>query len=390
MAVKLLMPKLGLNMVEGQITQWVKKEGDEVKKGDILYVVETDKVTNEVEAPENGNLVKILVKEGEVVPVRQVVGIIAGEDEKIDFNSLMSEAIPGAGAVHPQSQPAAVGYAPTSMTAPAVTGQVMASPLAKRLAAEHGIDLATIKSSGPGGRINTEDVEKAIADKSTDSPASELPGRVVSLTGVRKVVAERMTLSASTIPMVTLNCMLDVTSLVNYREELKKIGVAKPEIPGYNAIIAFLVAKVLREFPYLNASFTEKGIRLLDVVNIGVAADTPEGLLVVVIRDTDKKGVGDINYELNALVERALNHKSAPQDLGGSTFTITNLGMAGVDSFNPLINPPEAGILGINRFVEKEGSYTATFSLTFDHRVIDGAPAAQFLQRMGELISVFK
>ena len=398
MAVKLLMPKLGLNMVEGQVTERVKKEGDLVKKGDAIYIVETDKVTNEVEAPENGKLVKILVNEGEVVPVRQVVGILASEGEEVDINALMAESMPGSAAVIPSNQPAAVEKSATPVTASPLGGQVLASPLAKRLAAEKGINLAEIKGSGPGGRITTEDIERAIASTGTSNSSDELPGRLIPLAGVRKVVAERMTLSAKTVPMVTLNSELDVTAAVNYREGLKNASKEKSEIPGYNAILAYLSAKALKKFPYLNASFTDKGIRLIDVVNIGVAVDTPEGLLVVVVRDADKKSVMEVNSELNALAERAQNHKSAPSDLGGSTFTITNLGMAGVDSFNPIINPPEAGILGIGRFTEKEivnegkahHGFAAIFSLTFDHRVIDGAPAARFLQHLNELIKELK
>jgi pyruvate dehydrogenase E2 component (dihydrolipoamide acetyltransferase) len=398
MAVKLLMPKLGLNMVEGQVTEWKKKEGDQVKKGEAIYTVETDKVTNEVEAPENGKLIKILVKEGEVVPVRQVVGILAGEGEEVDINALMAETMPGSAAVNPSNQQAAAEKATATIVASSMGGSIMASPLAKRLAAEKGINLAEVKGSGPGERITTEDIEKAIASTGPSSLSGELPGRIIPLVGVRKVVAERMTLSAKTIPMVTLNSELDVTAAVNYREALKKAGLEKSEIPGYNAIFAYLSAKALKEFPYLNASLTDKGIRLIDVVNIGIAVDTPEGLLVVVLRDADKKSVLEINSELIALAERAQNHKSAPSDLGGSTFTITNLGMVGVDSFNPIINPPEAGILGIGRLNEKEivnegkvhKGFSAIFSLTFDHRVIDGAPAARFLQLLNELIIKFK
>jgi pyruvate dehydrogenase E2 component (dihydrolipoamide acetyltransferase) len=398
MAIKLIMPKLGLNMVEGQLTEWKKKEGDEIKKGETLYIVETDKVTNEVESPENGKLVKILVKEGEVVPVRQVVGILAGEGEQVDISALMAETMPGKEAVKPFSQAATTGNATVTMVAAAMTGQILASPLAKRLATENDIDLTLVKGSGPGGRITTEDIEKVITNKGTNSSASEISGRLMPVTGVRKVVAERMALSANTIPMVTLNSRLDVTPLVKAREALKKAGKEKSEIPGYNTIIAFLVAKALKEAPYLNASYTDKGIRLMDAVNIGVAVDTPEGLMVVVVKDADKKSLEEINSDLSSLADRALNHKSAPTDLGGSTFTITNLGMVGVDSFNPIINPPEAGILGIGRFIEneaiKEGKvlpgYSATFSLTFDHRVIDGAPAARFLQKLGELIKEFK
>jgi len=279
----------------------------------------------------------------------------------------------------------------------AASEQIMASPLAKRLAAEKGIDLAKIDGSGPGGRITTEDIEKAIKSKVVDNSINDLPGRLVQLSGVRKVIAERMTFSAKTVPMVTLNSELDVTSIVNYREGLKNAGKDKSEIAGINAIIAMHTAKALTEFQFLNASFTERGIRLMDTVNIGVAVDTPEGLMVVVVKDADKKSLEAINSELNALAERALNHRSAPIDLGGSTFTITNLGMVGVDSFNPIINPPEAGILGIGRFIQKEEikdgkklkEFSAIFSLTFDHRVIDGAPAARFLQRLGELIKDF-
>ncbi len=394
MAVKLLMPKLGLNMVEGQVTQWIKKEGDLVKKGDVIYIVETDKVTNEVEAPENGKLVKILIKEGEVVPVRQVVGILAGEGEEVDINAFLVETQPGLAIATASNQPSTAVKSSTPIAAPSSGGQVMASPLAKRLAAEKGIDLAKINGSGPGGRITTEDIENAAALSGTSSTASEFPGKLVPLAGVRKIVAERMSLSAKTIPMVTLNSELDVTFAVAYRNGLKNAGKEKSEIPGYNAIFAYLSAKALKEFLYLNATFTDKGIRLIDVVNIGVAVDTPEGLLVVVVRDADKKNLMEVNSEINSLAVRAQNHKSAPSDLGGSTFTITNLGMAGVDSFNPIINPPEAGILGIGRFTEKDivkdgkthHGFTAIFSLTFDHRVIDGAPAARFLQRLNELI----
>jgi len=398
MAIKLLMPKLGLNMVEGQVTEWVKKEGDLVKKGDAIYIVETDKVTNEVEAPENGKLVKILVKEGEVVPVRQVVGILASEGEEVDIETLLGESTPGSAPINQFTMSAVAEKVRELVALPPSGGQVMASPLAKRLAAEKGINLAEISGSGPGGRVTIEDIEKAIVPSGSGTISGELPGRLIPLAGVRKVVAERMTLSAKTVPMVTLNSELEVTAAVIYRDGLKNAGKEKSEVPGLNAIFAYLSAKALKEFPYLNATFTDKGIRLIDVVNIGLAVDTPEGLLVVVVREADKKSVMEINSELNALAERALNHKSAPSDLGGSTFTITNLGMAGVDSFNPIINPPEAGILGIGRFLEKEitkdgkthHGFTAVLSLTFDHRVIDGAPAARFLQRLNELIKELK
>ena len=397
MATKLIMPKLGLNMVEGLLAEWLKKEGEEVKKGEIIYVVETDKVTNEVEAPEDGVLLHIFVKEGEVVPVRKAVGMLAKPGEQVDLNAVLADdvgQVPAAGVLSAEKPAPAAGSQPQ---APATGGQVLASPLVKRMAAEKGIDLAAVVGSGPGGRIMAEDIEKFSARAAAPRGEGALPGRLVPLSGVRKVVAERMALSAQSMAMVTLNSELDVTRLVELRSQQKKAGVNPDEIPGYNAVLVALTARALRQHPYLNASFTGQGIQLYDVAHIGVAVDSPEGLLVVVVRGADQKNAAQIHSELGAMVERALNRKNMPEELKGSTFTITNLGMFGVDSFNPIINPPESGILGIGRFVEKdvleEGAirraHRAIFSLTFDHRVIDGAPAARFLQTLQEHINQY-
>ena len=395
MAIKLIMPKLGLNMVEGELTQWLKKEGDPITKGEIIYIVETDKVANEVEAPEDGVLFKILVDEGEVVPVRKVVGILAKQGEQVNLDEILEEE-------KGTTPKPATGKKPAEMpssSSPSVanSGQVLASPLVKRMAAEKGIDLGMVKGSGPGGRIMAEDLEKAAGSGKSQGMTFDIPGKLVPFTHVRKVIAERMVRSANAMAMVTLNSELDVSSLENFRKKKKSEGKDKSDIPSINAIVISLVAKAIKEFPYLNASFTEQGIRLHDVVNIGLAVDTAEGLLVVVVHDADSKTVREIQTELTQLVDRAQNHKSTQEDMSGSTFTVTNLGMYGVNSFNSIINPPEAGILGICRFVEKdviiEGKsqrkHVANFSLTFDHRLIDGAPAARFLQRLGELISKF-
>ena len=398
MPVKLLMPKIGLNMVEGQIIEWVVKEGESVKKGDVMYVIETDKVTNDVEAPQDGVLLKILVPVQKVVKVREVVGILAGQNEDVDLESVMKkirsdrnqkeETKFKTDEISEQSQKAA---------SDGKTGEILASPLAKRFAAQNDIDLSGVKGSGPGGRIKMEDIEKLIKEEVGGKEEGTLPGKIIPLVGVRKVTAERMAFSAATMAMVTLNSELDVTSLVSYREVLKKAGKDKKEIPSYNAMLVFLTARVLKEFPYLNVSFINSGIKLVEPVNIGLAVDTSEGLMVVVVRKADRKSVDQIHKELNILAERTQNHRGKPEDLEGSTFTITNLGMYGIDTFTPIINPPEAAILGICRFVEKDvlmdgqnkRRYMANFSLTFDHRVIDGAPAARFLQRLGESIAQF-
>jgi len=390
------MPKIGLNMVEGQITEWVVKEGESVKKGDVMYVIETDKVSNDVEAPQDGVLLKILVPAQKVVQVREVVGILAGQNEVVDLASVMKkfyddrnqkeETKLKTAEISKQSQKAAND---------GKIGEILASPLAKRFAGQNDIDLSGVKGSGPGGRIKMEDIEKLIKEKGSGKEEGALTGKIIPLAGVRKVVAERMAFSTNTMAMVTLNSDLDVTSLVAYRENLKKASKDKKEIPGYNAMLVFLTARMLKEFPYMNASFTNSGIKLIDVVNLGLAVDTSEGLMVVVVRKADQKSVGQIHRELNLLTERAQNQRSAPEDLEGSTFTITNLGMYGIDAFTPIINPPEAAILGVCRFVEKDvlikgqnkRRTMANFSLTFDHRVIDGGPAARFLQRLGELIA---
>jgi len=395
MAIKLLMPKLGLNMVEGQLTEWLKKEGDQVKQGEAIYTVETDKVTSEVEAQQDGVLAKVLVNEGDTVPVRKVVGILAEEGEEVDLGALLIEEkeTGSGGGTKPEKKEEAKPEARSSSHAGGEP--VLASPLAKRLAAQNGIDLNEVRGSGPGGRINVEDVEQAIAGGKLEPEEGELTGRVVPMKGIRKVVSDRMSQAAKDMAMVTLHATLDVTSLVSFRNSEKEKGKRKEEIPGYNAILASLVAKALKEFPYLNARFTQEGIRLIDPVNIGVAVDTEDGLTVVVVPDTDKKKISDIQKDLTEMVERALAHKSKPEDLGNGTFTITNLGMYGVDGFTPIINPPQSGILGIGQFAKKrpeggkENAFQAVFSLTFDHRVIDGAPAARFLQRLGEIIVNF-
>ncbi len=398
MPVKLLMPKIGLNMVEGQIIEWVVKEGESVKKGDVMYVIETDKVTNDVEAPQDGVLLKILVPVQKVVQVRGVVGILAGQNEDVDLESVMKEIRSDRNQKEETKfKTAEISKQSQKAASDGKTGEILASPLAKRFAAQNDIDLSGVKGSGPGGRIKMEDIEKLIKEEVGGKEEVTLPGKIIPLVGVRKVAAERMAFSAATMAMVTLNSELDVTSLVSYREVLKKAGKDKKEIPSYNAMLVFLTARVLKEFPYLNASFINSGIKLVEPVNIGLAVDTSEGLIVVVVRKADQKSVDQIHKELNILTKRTQNHRGKPEDLEGSTFTITNLGMYGIDTFTPIINPPEAAILGICRFVEKDvlmdgqnkRRYMANFSLTFDHRVIDGAPAARFLQRLGESIAQF-
>jgi len=393
MPIKIRMPKIGLNMMEGTINEWMVKEGQSVKKGDVLYVVETDKITNDVQSPAEGIIYKILVNESEVVPVKKIVAVLAQPGEEIDLSQYLKDDT----VEKKQSFDKKVkqnAERDSEQSTALVSGQVLTTPYVKRLAAKEGIDLKTIEGSGPNGRILSKDIARLIESKQGKENEGNLPEKKVPLNSVRKVVAKRMAEAAATIPMVTLNSTLDVTPIATYRENRKKSQNEQSNIPSLNAIIISVTSKALIAHPYLNASFEKGNIRLITPIHIGLAVNTQEGLKVVVIRNADEKSIDNIHQEVSVLTERAQNNQSIPKDLTGSTFTVTNLGMFGIDSFNPIINPPEAGILGIGKFSKRESSkgesednnFHAIFSLTFDHRVIDGAPAAQFLQNIQEHI----
>ncbi len=384
-----VMPKLGLNMTEGLLVEWLKKEGDPVKKGDLLFSVETDKITTEAEANVDGVLAKILVQGGETVPVRTVVGLITAPGEMLTVEPERApvkedEAV---STVSKPSEPAA------SRRTGQFQGAVLASPIAKRVAAEKGIDLATVKGSGPDGRISLEDVELALQEQSVIPAEKPATGRDVKIEGVRAVIAERMLASTQTTAQVTLHMETDVSAMVAYRQKFK--AAVAQDVPSYNAILASVTAKTLKELPYMNAVQEGNVIKTLERVNMGVAVDADAGLMVVVVPDADKKDAVEIQAELTPLIERALSRKSLPDDLSGGTFTITNLGNFGVEGFTPIINPPEMAILGVGRIIEKlvilEGKVAQrpmmTLSLTFDHRLVDGAPAARFLQTLAEKLA---
>ena len=384
-----VMPKLGLNMTEGLLVEWLKKEGDPVKKGDLLFSVETDKITTEAEANVDGVLAKILVKGGETVPVRTVVGLITAPGEVL-ANDHLPVAVEKGEAVNPMQESASLSVSQVSSQS---RGPVMASPIAKRMAAEKGIDLAMVKGSGPDGRISLEDVERAWQEMSAGSAAKPAAGKDVKIEGVRAVIAERMLASSQTTAQVTLHMEIDVSAMTVYRQNLKAAAVK--EVPSYNAILASVTAQALKEHPYMNAVQEGKVIKTLEHVNVGVAVDTEAGLVVVVVPDTDRKDPQAVQAQLTPLIERALARKSLPDDMSGGTFTITNLGGFGVEGFTPIINPPEMAILGVGRIVEKlvilEGKVAQrpmmTLSLTFDHRLVDGAPAARFLQTLANKLA---
>lgn len=415
MAKLIVLPKLGLTMTEGTIARWYKSEGDEVKVGDILYDLETDKLTNEIECRNDGIIRKIFVQEGDKVPCLAPVAIIAGADEDI------SDLMPAGSAPEVKEEPKAEAVAAAVPEPPRANAP--ASPAAKKLAKEKGIDIALVTGTGPGGRITIEDVEKytpvqeamplkasPVAEKLAEEKGIDLKdvpaeGRImkadveklipkaeaggeerIKMTGMRKVIAKRMAESWNTCPTVTFDISVDVTNMDHLRELLKK-----EEVPvSYTDIIAFMAARTLLEFPLVNSSVDGTDIILKKYVNLGIAVALDDGLLVPVIKDADKKGLKELSTELRLLATDARAGRLGPDSLTGGTFTITNLGMFGIESFSPIINLPEVAILGVNAIKDVVvpdccGFTTKKFmglSLTADHRVVDGSVAAQFLARL--------
>jgi len=363
------MPRLSLTMKEGTVVQWFKKEGDMVKKGEPLVEVLSEKVTYEVEAPASGILRKILAEEGIEVPVAGTLGIITAPDEELPEIEVVAAA--------PVVEVEEAVAVPERKVLERVEERIIASPAAKRLAKEHGIDLAQVRGTGPEGRIVEEDVRSLIEEAKAMPRVRE----VVPLTGIRKTAAERVSLSARTAPQSTITMEVDMSNMAKLREKVQV---------SYTDMLVKAVAKALAEHPIINSTLEKGQIKVFADINIGVAVATEMGLIVPVIRNANGKSLTEIASTLKELVEKAKQSKLAKEELTGGTFTITNLGMYGVDVFTPIINPPETAILGVGRVAEKPVVVeekivvrpTMQLSLTFDHRVVDGAPAAQFLQKV--------
>ena len=414
MATELLMPKLGLTMTEGTIDEWKKKVGDPVQKGEIIYSVATDKLTNDVESECDGVLLKILVQEGETVPCKTLVGWVGAAGEAVpDAAGEAAPAAPAAEAPKAESAGGAVaapapgraapatgykgvvvardvlGFTPAAApAAEAPKADVKASPLAEKLAGDLGIDLNAVKAAH--GRVLAEDILRYLAE--TREKAAEEPAReeVKPMSGMRKAIARNMLASVQTSPTVTFNLGIDMSEMKRYREQLK----AKEIKVSYTDLLVKFVAKALTEFPLLNCSVQDNKIVYKHYVNMGVAVALDNGLVVPNIQDADKKSLTEISAEVKELAKLAREGKLPPEKLQGGTFTITNLGMYGIESFTPIINQPEVAILGVNtmedKVVVRNGEMVIrpimNLSLTADHRVVDGSVAAQFLQRVKALM----
>ena len=278
------------------------------------------------------------------------------------------------------------------------TTRLKASPLARRLAKEHGVDLSLIAGSGPDGRIVRDDVLQAASTApkipAVEAPALQQAGEVIAMDGIRGIIAERMTLSLQTNASVTLHTEVDATAFAELRGMLNDKLQAREVKITYTDLLVKVVASALLEHPRLNATLTDEGIHLLPDINIGVAVALEDGLVVPVVRNADKERLSEISEQVKNFAERARSNQLTPGELQGGTFTITNLGNFGVDAFTPIINPPESAILGVGRILKKPVVHEdeivvrsmLTLSLTFDHRVVDGAPAAQFLQTVSDCI----
>ena len=404
MADVVSMPKLGFDMAEGTLVRWVKLEGETVNKGDILAEIETDKATVEVESSFAGVVHKHLVEQGSVVPVGTPIAIIAAPGEQVEDipTTQPAQEVP-AQAQTPQTAPAAPVQPAATPTAPA--GPVKASPLARRMATEQGLDIHTLRGSGPGGRIVKRDVESALKSipasfplKPATPPAkmtsTAIPGdETVPVDRLRAAIGRRMVESKQQVPHFYATHACRVDELMSLR---KKINSTLPEGEkiSVNDFIIKAAGLALRRYPNLNASLNGDVILRHGDVNVGVAVAVPGGLLTVVNRNTDQKPLRVISREVREMVTRARDGKVRPDDIEGSTFSISNLGMFDVDSFVAIINPPEAAILAVGSVQEvpvvEDGQIkpgmVLKITLSADHRITDGAEAAQFLQAMAEYL----
>lgn len=438
MTTEVLVPPLGQTVDTVTLVTWYKDEGETVAQGDPLFAIETDKATLDVEAPASGVLCRVTAQPGDAVQVLSPIALIAapgevvaGERERegvegqgsserevgwkvgrlVEVQPPASRPQPGRIFISPRARRLAeehniplIAFQATGPEGAIIERDVRAyldagaappiTPVARRMAEEAGLDWRALTGSGPGGRITRDDVARVL--EATPREAVPVAARInevveaIPLRSVRAIIAERMARSVATAAHVTLTSEADATALVELRRQLIQDGV---EV-SYNDLLLFILGRTLREHPQLNVSLEGETIQVWQRIHIGLAVDTERGLLVPVVRDVDRKGLLQIAGETQALVGRAQAGQCTADELSGGTFTLTNLGMFGIDTFTPLINLPECAILGVGRIRrqpvmigdEVVGRHLVWLSLTFDHRLVDGGPAARFLQRVVQLV----
>jgi pyruvate dehydrogenase E2 component (dihydrolipoamide acetyltransferase) len=423
MAEVIKMPRMSDTMTEGVIVSWVKKEGDQVKSGDVLAEVETDKATMELESYTDGVLLHIGAQEGKAVPVDGIIAVIGKQGE--DWNAALGGAQPApetpkqaAAETQPKEQPQtsqqpeaakteqkavpekakaaeAEGKANTTNDQATITeGRVIASPLAKKIAEEKGLNLGQVPGSGDNGRIVKRDVENykpEAAQNGSKQQAQKGSYEDVPVSQMRKAIARRLAESKFSAPHFYLTTSVNMDAAIAYR---KKINDFLGEKISFNDIVIKAVSAALKRHPKVNASWLGDKIRYYNYVNIGVAIAVEDGLVVPVVRNADQKGMLQINREVKEFAAKAKNKKLQPNDFEGNTFTISNLGMFGIDEFTAIINPPDACILAVGRIAEvpvvvngeiKVGNIMK-LTLSCDHRVVDGASGAQYLQTLKQFL----
>jgi pyruvate dehydrogenase E2 component (dihydrolipoamide acetyltransferase) len=432
MANQVVMPKLSPTMEEGQLARWLKKEGDKVSMGEPLAEIDTDKATMEMQALSNGVLRKILIKEGESAPLGQPIAIIGEADE--DISELLktataskpakaesspekpteSDAAPAVEAKPAEPEPARATAAPNGdghKPSAAPAGRVLISPIAARMASDAGIDFKTVQGSGPGGRIVKRDIETAISDREKAPSTKAGLGRLTlprrgekgvvhgpsayrdePVNEMRRTIARRLVTSLGPIPHFFLTIEIDMERAADTRRSINELY---PDLKlSINDLIIKVAAVSLIQHPQVNASFQDKTIRYYEHADIGVAVATENGLITPIVRAADAKSLNDIATEVRELAERARARKLKPEEYLGATFSVSNLGMFGIEEFTAVINPPEGAILAVGamtpKAVVRDGQVsvrqTMRVTLSCDHRVIDGATGARFLQTFKQIM----
>ena len=435
MSVNVTMPKLGMTMKVGKVSKWYKNEGDSVEKGEVLFEVETEKITNKVESPETGVLFQVVVAQGASVPVGTILAVIAQAGEQ-------PERIEGlqAGEVVEMKAAAAKPQGAEAESGPVAKKRILSTPSARRLAKELGVDLAAVTGTGPdgkvkeadvekfhrdgpplpkitplaaeiakqegldlseitgtgeNGKITKEDVERALAAAKVVPPEEPCQVKVIPFEGMRKVIADNMHASLQNAAQLTAFTEVDVTEMVRFRDlarqEYKRDDSVKI---SYNDIIVMATARALMRHPIMNSTLVGEEILVHDTVHLGIAVALSEGLIVPKLRHAEKKNLLQIAKEVRQLAQKAREGALVIEEVTDGTFTISNVSMLGMDGFTPVLNPPETGILGVGRVLEKpavfEGEiairHMMTLSMTFDHRVVDGAPAMTFLKTLARYL----
>ncbi|NNE68681.1 MAG: pyruvate dehydrogenase complex dihydrolipoamide acetyltransferase [Pyrinomonadaceae bacterium] len=414
MANKILMPKLSPTMEEGQISSWIKEEGDVIEANETIAEVDTDKATMEMTSLEAGTLLKILVPAGENAKLGQTIGIIGDEGE--DFSELLKEieaedtsGSNGASAdatpeptIEPAPQPeSAPAVAPAAQASSGNGGRLLVSPIAARMATEHGLDLRAISGSGPNGRIIKRDIEAAMAASAPTATAQafdfvDVQGssnfRDENTSPMRRVIAQRLGESLGPIPTFYLSIEVEMDGTLATRKKINE-SIAPDKI-SVNDMIVKAAAMALTRHPYVNASYQDDKIRFYEDADIGVAVAIDDGLITPIVRGANKKGMAQISNEISDLAGRARDKKLQPEEYTGATFSISNLGMMGIKEFTAIINPPEAGILAIGSAaptpVVRDGEITTrtimNVTMSCDHRVVDGATGARFLETFKQML----